>query len=162
MSAIHPLQTTTFPELRLTILAKYLSQASLHYSYRFLFIPSTIGSITWLSLNESRVSNIKHGLVVACVGDSGKLTYKKTRRGDTEIDKAFLHALKDSGKDYEILDFSPYGYDERQFCSPRFNLPVGVYRGLHTVVILSITLPRITWILSDRKALLIPCFSLLR
>jgi aminopeptidase-like protein len=108
-----------------TILAKYLTQASLHYSYRFLFIPSTIGSITWLSLNESRVSNIKHGLVVACVGDSGKLTYKKTRRGDTEIDKAFLHALKHSGQDYEILDFSPYGYDERQFCSPGFNLPVG-------------------------------------
>ncbi len=110
-----------------TILAKYLSRASLRYSYRFLFIPSTIGSITWLSLNESSVSNIKHGLVVACVGDSGKLTYKKSRRGDTEVDKAVLHALKHSGRDYEIFDFSPYGYDERQFCSPGFNLPVGCF-----------------------------------
>ena len=110
-----------------TILAKYLTRASLRYSYRFLFIPSTIGSITWLSLNESGVSKIKHGLVVACVGDSGKLTYKKSRRGDTEVDKAVLHALKHSGQDYEIFDFSPYGYDERQFCSPGFNLPVGCF-----------------------------------
>jgi aminopeptidase-like protein len=59
------------------------------------------------------------------VGDSGKSTYKKSRRGDAEIDKAVSHILKHSGQDYEILDFSPYGYDERQFCSPGFNLPVG-------------------------------------
>jgi aminopeptidase-like protein len=110
-----------------TILAKYLSQLSLGYSYRFLFIPSTIGSISWLSLNESRVSNIKHGLVIACVGDSGRLTYKKTRRGDAEIDRVMLHALKHSGHDYNVLDFSPYGYDERQFCSPGFDLPVGCF-----------------------------------
>jgi aminopeptidase-like protein len=108
-----------------TILAQYLSQAKLRFSYRFLYIPSTIGSISWLSLNESQLSNIKHGLVIACVGDSGKLTYKKSRRGDAELDKAILHALKHSGQEYEVMDFSPYGYDERQFCSPGFNLPVG-------------------------------------
>jgi aminopeptidase-like protein len=110
-----------------TIIAKYLTQVSLRYSYRFLFIPSTIGSITWLALNETRLSTIKHGLVVACVGDPGKLTYKKSRRGDAEIDKAIMHVLKHSGQDYESLDFSPYGYDERQFCSPGFNLPVGCF-----------------------------------
>jgi len=108
-----------------TFLAKHLSPLSLRYSYRFLFIPGTIGSITWLCLNESQVSKIKHGLVVACGGDSGHSTYKKSRRGNAEIDKAVTHILKHSGQDYEILDFSPYGYDERQFCSPGFNLPVG-------------------------------------
>ncbi len=106
-------------------LAKYLSQRKRSYSYRFIFIPGTIGSITWLCLNEAQVYRIKHGLVVTCVGDPGKTTYKKSRRGDAEIDKAVSHVLKHSGKDYEITDFFPYGYDERQFCSPGFNLPVG-------------------------------------
>ena len=110
-----------------TFLAKYLSQISLSYSYRFIFIPGTIGSITWLSLNEAQVSKIKHGLVVTCVGDAGKSTYKKSRRGDAEVDKAVIHVLKNSGKEHEIMDFFPYGYDERQFCSPGFNLPVGCF-----------------------------------
>ena len=108
-----------------TYLAKYLSVLSLRYSYRFLFIPGTIGAITWLSLNENRVFRIKHGLVVAGVGDSGRITYKKSRRGDAEIDRAVIQALKESEEDYEIIDFFPYGYDERQYCSPGFNLPVG-------------------------------------
>jgi aminopeptidase-like protein len=114
--------------LALTIfLAQHLSRISRRYSYRFLFIPSTIGSITWLALNEPQISNIKHGLVVANVGDQGKSTYKKTRRGDAEIDRAVQHVLSHSGQDYEILDFVPYGYDERQFCSPAFNLPMGCF-----------------------------------
>jgi len=108
-----------------TFLAKYLSPLSLRYSYRFLFIPGTIGSITWLCLNEGRVSKIKHGLVVACVGDPGRSTYKKSRRGDAEIDRTVAHVLKHSGQDYKIMDFFPYGYDERQYCSPGFNLAVG-------------------------------------
>ncbi|HYX13576.1 MAG TPA: DUF4910 domain-containing protein [Nostoc sp.] len=110
-----------------TFLAKYLSQISPYYSYRFLFIPGTIGSITWLALNEANVNKIKHGLVVTCVGDSGKSHYKKSRQGNAEIDKAVTHVLKNSGQDYEIMEFSPYGYDERQFCSPGFNLPVGCF-----------------------------------
>lgn len=97
------------------------------YSYRFLFIPGTIGSITWLALNEAHVNKIKHGLVVTCVGDPGKSHYKKSRRGDAEIDQAVMHVLERSGQDYEIMEFSPYGYDERQFCSPGFNLPVGCF-----------------------------------
>jgi aminopeptidase-like protein len=63
--------------------------------------------------------------VAACVGDRGKTTYKKSRQGDAEVDKAVAHVLKHSGQDYEIMDFFPYGYDERQYCSPGFNLPVG-------------------------------------
>jgi len=108
-----------------TFLAKHLSQKRLRYTYRFLFIPGTIGSITWLSLNEDNVSKIRHGLVIACVGDPGKMHYKRTRRGDAEIDKAVAHVLKNSGDEYEIMDFSPYGYDERQYSSPGFNLAVG-------------------------------------
>lgn len=108
-------------------LAQHLSQLSLRYSYRFLFIPGTIGSITWLHENEARVSNIKHGLVLTCVGDSGKFTYKKSRRGNADIDKIVEYVLKKSGKEYEIIDFFPYGYDERQYCSPGFNLAVGCF-----------------------------------
>jgi len=108
-------------------LAKHLSQLSLRYSYRFLFIPGTIGSITWLALNEAHVSRIRHGLVVAGVGDPGKSTYKRSRRGDAEIDRAVIHILKHSAGDHEILDFIPYGYDERQFCSPGFNLAMGSF-----------------------------------
>jgi aminopeptidase-like protein len=106
-------------------LAKYLGARARRYSYRFLFIPGTIGSITWLCLNEAEVTKIKHGFVVAGVGDAGNFTYKRSRPGDTEIDRIFSHVLKHSGKDYTIIDFFPYGYDERQFCSPGFNLPVG-------------------------------------
>lgn len=108
-------------------LAQHLSQLSLRYSYRFLFIPGTIGSITWLHENEERVSNIKHGLVLTCVGDRGKFTYKRSRRGNAYIDKIVDYVLEKSGKDYEIIDFFPYGYDERQYCSPGFNLAVGCF-----------------------------------
>jgi len=106
-------------------LAKHLGLFSRRYSYRFLFIPGTIGSITWLCLNEPQITKIKHGFVVAGVGDAGYLSYKKSRRGDAEIDRVFSHVLKHSGNEYGIIDFFPYGYDERQFCSPAFNLPVG-------------------------------------
>src|SRR5258706_9047658 len=108
-----------------TFLARSLQDRRLRYSYRFIFIPGTIGAITWLALNESTVGRIKHGLVVANVGDAGKMNYKKSRRGDAEIDTAVAHALKHSGNPYEVTDFSPYGYDERQFCSPGFHLPIG-------------------------------------
>ena len=106
-------------------LFKYLRRKNRRYSYRFLFIPGTIGSITWLALNEARVSSIKHGIVVAGVGDKGGFTYKRSRRGDAEIDRVFSYVLRNSSDDSNIIDFHPYGYDERQFCSPGFNLSVG-------------------------------------
>ena len=111
----------------LTFLARALAGLRPRYSYRFLFIPGTIGAITWLALNEAHVGRIKHGLVVACVGDAGRSTYKKSRRGDAEIDRVVAHVLRHAGAAYEIVDFSPYGYDERQFCSPGFDLPVGCF-----------------------------------
>jgi aminopeptidase-like protein len=108
-----------------TQLAQHLMGAQLRYTYRFLFIPGTIGSITWLALNEERAGRIEHGLVVTCVGDPGHPTYKRSRRGDASIDRAAAHVLNHSGRPYRIVDFSPYGYDERQYCSPGFDLAVG-------------------------------------
>jgi aminopeptidase-like protein len=106
-------------------LAKLLGGRRSRYTHRFLFIPGTIGSITWLARNQDRVGRIRHGLVLACVGDPGRLTYKRSRRGDAEIDRAMARVLASSGRPHDLEDFSPYGYDERQFCSPGFNLPVG-------------------------------------
>jgi len=106
-------------------LARSLAGASLRYTYRFLFIPGTIGSITWLALNEATTARIRHGLVLSCVGDRGHPTYKRSRRGNAVIDRAVEHVLRHSGGEYTIRDFVPYGYDERQYCSPGFNLPVG-------------------------------------
>jgi aminopeptidase-like protein len=109
-----------------TMLARHLAGTSLRHTYRFLFIPTTIGSIAWLYRNESHVSKIKHGLVLTCLGDAGGFTYKKTRRGDAHIDRACLHVLERSGRPFQLLEFSPDGGDERQYSSPAFDLPVGV------------------------------------
>jgi aminopeptidase-like protein len=108
-----------------TFLARELSNTKRRCGYRFLFIPGTIGSITWLSRNEDRAARVKHGVVLTCVGDRGGFTYKKSRRGGAEIDRAFANALARSGEPWKAIDFYPYGYDERQYCSPGFNLPVG-------------------------------------
>jgi aminopeptidase-like protein len=108
-----------------TFLAKLLSGRDLRYSYRFVFIPGTIGAITWLERNREAVGRIRHGLVLTCIGDAGGFHYKKSRRGNADIDRAAAHILRHSGESAEILEFSPYGYDERQYCSPGFNLPVG-------------------------------------
>lgn len=110
-----------------TFLAAKLTALESSYSYRFLFVPGTIGAIAWLFFNQKRAARIKNGLVLVDVGDKGKFTYKKSRRGDAEIDRAALHVLKHSGQEYQSRDFNPYGHDERQYCSPGFNLPVGCF-----------------------------------
>ena len=112
----------------LTHLAKRMAGLRTRYSYRFLFAPGTIGAITWLARNEDNSQRIKHGLVISMVGDGGGPTYKKSRRGNATIDRAVVHTLRHSGLTPTILDFSPYGYDERQYCSPGFNLPVGLFQ----------------------------------
>jgi aminopeptidase-like protein len=108
-----------------TFLARALRGMPLRYSYRFLFIPGTIGSITWLARHQDEVGRIKAGLVLACLGDPGAPTYKKSRRGDTLIDRAVGRVLRARGGEPRVREFSPYGYDERQYCSPGFDLPVG-------------------------------------
>lgn len=108
-------------------LAQILGNVPRRYSYRFLWIPGTIGSITWLATHEAVIPHIKHGLVLSCLGDPGRFTYKKSRRGAAEIDRVVEHLLRSSGRDFEVVEFSPYGYDERQYCSPGVNLPVGCF-----------------------------------
>jgi aminopeptidase-like protein len=106
-------------------LAQVLLGQKPRYSYRFVFVPATIGAIAWLARNRDAAARVKHGLVLACAGDRGPSSYKRSRQGDALIDRAVLHVLQHSGAEYQIRDFVPYGYDERQYCSPGFNLAVG-------------------------------------
>jgi len=106
-------------------LARHVSSIAPRYSYRFLFIPGTIGSITWLALNEHKIDAIRYGLVLSCLGDRGTVTYKQSRRGDAAIDRIVSHVLKHDGGDGRVVPFVPFGYDERQYCSPGYDLPVG-------------------------------------
>ncbi|MFI5664027.1 DUF4910 domain-containing protein [Streptomyces sp. NPDC051684] len=108
-----------------TYLARALAEQTPYYTYRFIFAPGTVGAITWLARNKERVAHVKHGLVLACAGDRGNLTYKRSRRGDAEIDRVLRHVLAVSERPHEIKEFTPYGYDERQYCSPGFDLGVG-------------------------------------
>jgi aminopeptidase-like protein len=109
----------------LTELGARLQNRPRSLSYRLLFIPGTIGSITWLARNEDRASKVVAGVVLACVGDSAPLTYKRSRRGDTLVDRAAAYVLGRGGREGEVVDFVPWGWDERQFNSPGFDLPVG-------------------------------------
>ena len=105
-------------------LANHLASQPRAHTFRFLFIPGTIGSITWLAQHDSEARRIRHGLVLSCLGDRRHPTYTRTRRGTAMIDRAAAHVLA-LGGGHEIMDFVPYGYDERQYCSPGFDLPVG-------------------------------------
>jgi aminopeptidase-like protein len=108
-----------------TFLAMALAGKEHKYTYRFLFAPGTIGAITWLARNEEVIGRIRGGLVLACVGDTGDIVYKRSRRGDAAVDRAAEHVLRTHEPAHTVVDFSPYGNDERQFCSPGFDLPVG-------------------------------------
>ncbi|MBB3147919.1 aminopeptidase-like protein [Phyllobacterium trifolii] len=112
----------------LACLAKALRARKTRYNYRFLFAPGTIGALTWLAGNEDKIPRIDHGLIVSCVGDGGGPNYKRSRRGNSLIDQAMQYVLNADGRQGKISDFSPYGYDERQYCSPGFNLPVGLFQ----------------------------------
>lgn len=107
-----------------TALAATLRSLDHHYTYRFVLAPGTIGSIVWLSRNEEHVARIAHGLVLSNLGDPGAFTYKRSRRGDATVDRAAAHVLGHHPRS-TVVDFVPYGYDERQYCSPGFDLPVG-------------------------------------
>jgi aminopeptidase-like protein len=108
-----------------TMLAKQLSQRRLRHSYRFLFAPGTIGPLAWLHQNRDMLYRVRHGLTLSCIGDSGGLTYKRSRRGDSEVDRAVELVLRESGAAHRVLEWEPWGGDERQFCAPGFDLPVG-------------------------------------
>jgi aminopeptidase-like protein len=105
-------------------LARLLAGIDTRYSYRIVFVPSTIGALTWLARNEDRLGQIAHGLVLTNLGDSAVPHYKQTRRGDAPIDRVVAHVLRRRGE-HHVMAWEPYGYDERQYCSPGFDLPVG-------------------------------------
>lgn len=93
------------------------------FTYRFLFAPATIGAVAFLAGNPEAVRRIRHGVVVTGVGGPGVLHYKRTRDG-APVDRIMESVLAEQGE-HRILPFSPDGYDERQYNSPGFRLPVG-------------------------------------
>jgi aminopeptidase-like protein len=102
------------------------------YPVRFLYAPGTIGAITWLARNRERAASVRHGLTLTCLGDAHPFTYKKTVGGSAEVDRAAAHVLGASGLAHNVIDFFPYGYDERQYNSPGFRMNVGsLMRGRH-------------------------------
>jgi len=106
-------------------LAQWVASSPRHYSYRFVFAPGTIGSLCWLKRNEKRLGRVRAGLVLGLLGDAGPLTYKLSRDGDTPTDAVATFVLSEVDPRNVVVPFSPYGYDERQLCSPGFNLPIG-------------------------------------
>jgi aminopeptidase-like protein len=108
-----------------TALAEWVAAEQRRYTYRFVFAPGTIGSLCWLKANEQRLGRIKGGLVLGLLGDPGPLTYKQSRSGATETDATARHVLQQIDPAAVSVPFSPYGYDERQLCSPGFDLPIG-------------------------------------
>lgn len=112
-------------------LARLLASRPRRFTYRLLFIPGTIGSLAWLAANQRTVDRVRHGLVLTGLGDASDFAYKRSRHGDAAIDRIVQVLLRDRGVGRSI-PFTPYGYDERQFCSPGFDLPVGrLTRGVH-------------------------------
>lgn len=96
------------------------------YTYRFAVMPETIGAICYLhERGEHLRGRLAAGYVLTCIGDAGRFTYRSSRRADTLADRAAKLVLRDVGA-HEVLAFDPYeGSDEKQFCSPGFDLPVG-------------------------------------
>jgi aminopeptidase-like protein len=105
-------------------LAAELLRRDLRHTYRFLFAPGTIGAIAWLARNVDSLGRLRAGLVLSCLGDGGPFTYKRSRRGSALVDRVAERVLA-ADRGATLRDFTPDGYDERQFCSPGFDLPVG-------------------------------------
>lgn len=111
-------------------LAKWLKSLDRNYSYRIIFIPETIGSLTYLSLNLAQMKEqIIAGFNINCVGDDRTYSFMASKKGDTLPDKVARHVLKHIYPAYETYDWSNRGSDERQYCSPGIDLPVtSIYR----------------------------------
>jgi aminopeptidase-like protein len=108
-----------------TMLAAELAARPRRHTFRFVFAPGTIGPLSWLHANQDTLGRVKQGITVSCIGDAGNLTYKRSRREDAEVDRAVELVLRDSGRPHRILEWEPWGGDERQWNSPGFDLPVG-------------------------------------
>lgn len=96
------------------------------YTYRFVMAPETIGIIAYLhEYGQGMKKRVKAGYVLTCCGDAASLVYKRSKIGDSLADKVAEHVLKNQEIPFEVIPFAIGGSDERQYCSPGFNLPVG-------------------------------------
>jgi len=109
-----------------TYLAQWLSELNeLDYTYRIVFIPETIGSITYLSLHHDHMrEKVFAGFNVSCVGDNRAYSYLPSRNGKTLSDHIAKHVLKNTDPDYKIYTWLDRGSDERQYCAPGIDLPI--------------------------------------
>jgi len=109
-----------------TFLAKKLKGLGrTKYSYRLIFIPETIGSITYLSKNiEHLKKSVVAGFNVSCVGDNRDYSYLPSRNGNTLSDQVAKHVLKYTCSTYKSYTWSDRGSDERQYCAPGIDLPI--------------------------------------
>jgi aminopeptidase-like protein len=109
-----------------TALVQWLKASlDLNYSYRIVFIPETIGSITYLSKNYKKLkSNVIAGYNISCVGDDLAYSYLPSRDGNTMSDKAALHCLSHLAKDFKQYSWLDRGSDERQYCAPGIDMPI--------------------------------------
>ena len=106
---------------------KLMQDKPYRHTIRFVYCPENIGAIAFLSKDGEHLKDkMAAGYVVNCVGHGNLYTYKKSRRGNTLADRAALNVLKHQKLPYEVVDFFPDGSDERQYCSPGFNFPVGL------------------------------------
>ena len=97
-----------------------------YYTYRFVLAPETIGIVAFLAQQGDKIkSKIKAGYVLTCCGDAGKITYQLSKRTDTLADNMMQHFLKTKYTNATVRDFRVGGSDERQYCSPGYNFPVG-------------------------------------
>lgn len=107
----------------ITELVRLLAAVPRRHAYRVVLAPGTVGAVLWLSRNADVLPRIRHGLVLTGLGGPGALVYKRTRRGDRAVDAAVSHVVR--RRDGEVRDYSPWGYDERQYNALGFDLPVG-------------------------------------
>ena len=110
----------------LTFLAKWLSELkNRNYTFRLIFIPETIGSISYLSKNlENLKKKVIAGFNISCVGDERSYSYLPSRNGNTISDKVAKHVLKWTDPNYKIYSWLDRGSDERQYCAPGVDLPI--------------------------------------
>jgi aminopeptidase-like protein len=102
-----------------------LAEKRPYHTFRIVFAPGTIGAISWLATRTDAVRRVRHGIVAALLGRPGDLVYKRTRLGKAAVDQAASYVLRRRNQNDKVIDFSPWGYDERQFNSPGIALNVG-------------------------------------
>lgn len=107
------------------LLASELNKKNLRNNYKFIFVPETIGAISYCAKNTKEIKSMSGGFILSCVAGPGKFSYKKTFLDNSDIDKAVQISFKDLNIPFDEHPFIPQGSDERQYSSPGFRIPVG-------------------------------------